>query len=114
MSHWNTVIRSWLPNRRTADAAWEIGQGVIVTANDYALGVHKRGRGVVVAGPDRDPLVAFARPDAPLLIPGSARRGHGPRCDDRPPAQGSQFENVTVVLPIPTPGCSPASCCTRR
>ncbi len=102
VSHWNTVIRSWLPNRRAAGTSWEIGQGVIVTANDYALGVHNGDAGVVVAGPDGDPLVAFARPDAPLLIP-PVRLDAVMALDAMTVhrAQGSQFENVTVVLPDP-------------
>ncbi|MFN8124928.1 MAG: exodeoxyribonuclease V subunit alpha [Candidatus Nanopelagicales bacterium] len=99
VSQWNALIRSWLPRR--TDDHWQEGQGVIVTRNDATLGVHNGDAGVVVAGRG-GPVVAFARPGEPLLIPAI-------RLADALPldamtihrAQGSQFAEVTVVLPDP-------------
>ena len=76
------------------------GRPVLVTSNDYDIGLFNGDTGVVVATDD-GPRVAFARGGAAAAVrrrPGSPRwpRVHAMTVHR---GQGSQFRGVTVVLP---------------
>ena len=109
VARWTVEIERWLgtpqigrtvPVPGVAPAgAWYPGRPVLVTANDYDIGLFNGDTGVVVARPE-GLRVAFARGGPPTLHPPSrlsdvatvhamtVHRG-----------QGSQFRRVTVVLP---------------
>jgi exodeoxyribonuclease V alpha subunit len=98
---WNRRIEQWLV-AETGDPLHEVayvGRPVLVTANDYALGVYNGDSGVVVATP-QGPRVALPGAVGPQLF-APARLGdvdtmHAMTIHK---AQGSQAREVTVVLP---------------
>ena len=54
VSHWNALVQRWL-TEETGQAMWSpwyVGRPLLVTANDYGLGVYNGDTGVVVASPD--------------------------------------------------------------
>ncbi|MBW6439282.1 exodeoxyribonuclease V subunit alpha [Actinoplanes hulinensis] len=102
VSRWTTEIETWLatdPRPSEEDSEWYPGRPLIVTANDYDLGLYNGDTGVVVrdGGGVR---AAFARGGAPVLVPPS-------RLSDVQTVyamtihrgQGSQFHRVSLILP---------------
>jgi exodeoxyribonuclease V alpha subunit len=101
VARWTAEIERWLGTASPdpATGPWYPGRPVLVTANDYDIGLFNGDTGVVVARPE-GLRVAFARGGPPTLHPPSrlsdvatvhamtVHRG-----------QGSQFRRVTVVLP---------------
>ncbi|WP_336791215.1 exodeoxyribonuclease V subunit alpha [Gordonia malaquae] len=100
---WSRRITGWttddLGGATTHGGAWYAGEPLLVTANDRAQDVYNGDSGVVIA--DGDSLVAvFERGD-------SIKRLHPSQLADVVPvyamtihrSQGSQFTEVTVVLP---------------
>jgi exodeoxyribonuclease V alpha subunit len=101
VTRWSAEIERWLraalPDAPTGP--WYPGRPVLVTANDYDVGLFNGDTGVAVALPE-GLRVAFARGGVPTLHPPArlseiatvhamtVHRG-----------QGSQFRRVTVVLP---------------
>lgn len=99
--HWNRRIEQWL-TQETGDPLHEwayLGRPVLVTANDYALGVYNGDTGVVVASP-MGPRVAIDTGAEPLdLAPsrlGSVETMHAMTIHK---SQGSQADVVSVLLP---------------
>jgi exodeoxyribonuclease V alpha subunit len=103
VTRWSAEIERWLRAalRDTAqpDAPWYPGRPVLVTANDYDVGLFNGDTGVVVALP-AGLRVAFARGGAPTLHPparlSEVATVHAMTVHR---GQGSQFRRVTVVLP---------------
>ncbi|MEO7236642.1 MAG: exodeoxyribonuclease V subunit alpha [Lapillicoccus sp.] len=104
---WNRQVASWLAQSLGVDylSGWYAGQPLLVTENDYSLGLFNGDTGVVV----RDP--ASGRMSA-LLADGSSGLGrdlHLSRLAEVTTAhamtvhraQGSQYDEVSVVLPEP-------------
>jgi exodeoxyribonuclease V alpha subunit len=101
VTRWSVEIERWLGDALpdTPSGPWYPGRPVLVTANDYDVGLFNGDTGVVVALPE-GLRVAFARGGEPTLHPPArlseittvhamtVHRG-----------QGSQFRRVTVVLP---------------
>ena len=103
VTRWSAEIERWLraalPAAPAGSGLWYPGRPVLVTANDYDIGLFNGDTGVVVKRPE-GLRVAFARGGEPTLHPPSrlsevatvhamtVHRG-----------QGSQFRRVTVVLP---------------
>lgn len=100
VTRWTAEIERWLAGMNSAaEGPWYPGRPVLVTANDYDIGLFNGDTGVVISRPE-GPRVAFARGGPPTLYPPSrlsevatvhamtVHRG-----------QGSQFRRVTVVLP---------------
>ncbi|WP_210439475.1 exodeoxyribonuclease V subunit alpha [Nocardioides xinjiangensis] len=102
VEHWNRRIEAWLA-AETGDAVHDPaypGRPVLVTANDYALGLYNGDSGVVVLT-DEGPRVAFPTADgAPTLVAparlGAAQTMHAMTIHK---SQGSQVDEVTVLLP---------------
>jgi exodeoxyribonuclease V alpha subunit len=102
-STWNSRAEQWLlagPGGPGGGGAWYVGRPVIVTENDYSLGLFNGDVGVVVAQPDGSLAVAFRRgmgvaTVSPSRVPGVATAfamtAHR--------AQGSEFDEVVVLLP---------------
>ncbi len=99
---WNARVEQWLSAEvegYSADGEWYVGRPVIVTANDYSLRLFNGDTGVVVARQPAGVTAAFERgPISPSRLSGVdtvyAMTVHK--------AQGSEFDQVAVVLPQPT------------
>jgi exodeoxyribonuclease V alpha subunit len=101
--HWSDAIERWLaaddPLLLPRLDGRYAGQPLLVTANDYENGLFNGDTGVVVAQGD-DLVAAFRRGGEPVLLPlvrlSDVRPLHVMTVHR---AQGSQFEEVTVLLP---------------
>ncbi|MDQ6897883.1 MAG: exodeoxyribonuclease V subunit alpha, partial [Actinomycetota bacterium] len=104
---WNREVASWLATSLGVDylRGWYPGQPLLVTENDYSLGLFNGDTGVVVRDPETGRLSA-------LLADGAAAQGrdlHLSRLAEVTTAhamtvhraQGSQYDEVSVVLPEP-------------
>ncbi len=103
VAHWNRQAEHWL-SEATGDPLYEpmyVGRPILVTANDYGLGVYNGDAGVVVrttAGPrafvsGAEGLADFATTrmnDVETMFATTIHK-----------SQGSQAEDVTVLLPPP-------------
>jgi exodeoxyribonuclease V alpha subunit len=99
--HWNHRVEQWL-TAETGDPLHEwayVGRPVLVTANDYSLGVYNGDSGVVVATA-QGPRVMVPGPTGPRAFApsrlGDVETMHAMTIHK---AQGSQARQVTVVLP---------------
>ncbi|HET6652640.1 MAG TPA: exodeoxyribonuclease V subunit alpha [Nocardioides sp.] len=103
VQHWNRQVEHWL-SEETGDPLYEpmyVGRPLLVTANDYGLGVYNGDAGVVVrtdAGPrafvsGSQGLADFATSRMSDVETMFATTIHK--------SQGSQAEEVTVLLPPP-------------
>lgn len=109
---WSRKIERWLAEvpGDPREGEWYIGRPLLVTVNDYALGLYNGDVGVVVADKDGPARAMFAR--------GAELVDHAPsRLADIQTvhamtvhrSQGSQFRRVTVVLPP-----ADSALCTRE
>jgi exodeoxyribonuclease V alpha subunit len=102
VSHWNRTVESWI-TEETEDPLWDtwyVGRPILVTANDYALGIYNGDVGVTIRRPDGSLRVCIAgsrgRLDfAPSRL-GNIETLHAMTIHK---AQGSQATEVTVLLP---------------
>jgi exodeoxyribonuclease V alpha subunit len=98
---WVRRIEDWFDGLDRTDD-WYVGRPVLVTANDYQLGVFNGDVGVVVAQPDAAaPMVAFDVGGGPPRLLSAHRLDavetvHAMTIHK---SQGSQFATVVVVLP---------------
>ncbi|MHC3002050.1 exodeoxyribonuclease V subunit alpha [Gordonia sp. GN26] len=109
---WTTRITDWLGTTEAEHMGWYVGQPILVTANDRQTATFNGDTGVVIADPDADPQLAN-RPGASDAVRVAFRRGgevrllHPTQLADVVSvhamtihrSQGSQFDQVTVVLP---------------
>jgi exodeoxyribonuclease V alpha subunit len=102
VSVWGQRVEEWLAEAiagYAADGLWYVGRPLLVTANDYQLRLFNGDTGVVVDA-DGHPAAAFRREGRVDLV------GTGRLSDVQTVhalsihrSQGSQFDQVTVVLP---------------
>lgn len=102
-STWNSRVEQWLAGGVAGappEGGWYLGRPVIVTENDYSLGLFNGDTGTVIARPDGGLTVAFRRGAAVVTVSPSrlaavetafAMTAHR--------AQGSEFDDVIVLLP---------------
>jgi exodeoxyribonuclease V alpha subunit len=101
VEHWNRQVQRWL-TEETGDAhwsAWYAGRPLLVTANDYGLGVHNGDTGVAVARADglravisgADQVLEFTTSRLAEVETMHAMTIHK--------SQGSQAGEITVLLP---------------
>src|SRR5690606_26427181 len=100
--HWNRRIEQWI-TAETSDLLHERaypGRPVLVTANDYALGVYNGDSGVVVDTPEGR-RVALPGPEGVprLLAPSRLGEIETMHALTIHKSQGSQATHVTVLLP---------------
>ncbi len=109
---WTTRITDWLGTTEAEHMGWYVGQPILVTANDRQTSTFNGDTGVVIAGPDTEPQPAN-RPGSSDAVRVAFRRGgevrllHPTQLADVVSvhamtihrSQGSQFDQVTVVLP---------------
>ena len=99
--HWNRRVEQWL-TLETGDPLHEasyLGRPVLVTANDYALGVYNGDTGVVVETPTGRRVAVSTSAGALDLAPsrlGDVETLHAMTIHK---SQGSQADVVTVLLP---------------
>ena len=102
VDHWNRTIERWI-TEETEDPLWDtwyVGRPVLVTANDYALGIYNGDVGVTIRRPDGSLRVCIdssrGRLDfAPSRL-GNIETLHAMTIHK---AQGSQAVEVTVLMP---------------
>ncbi len=112
VSTWMVRVESWLARGVAAPArsarpvvfdpgqSWYLGRPVLVTRNDYQLGVFNGDTGVAVAQPDGRMAVAFATGgDIRLVSPARLEAVETVHAMTIHKSQGSQFRQVVVVLP---------------
>lgn len=101
---WSREVERWLAEAvlgYAQDGEWYPGRPLLVTANDYEMGLYNGDTGVVVA--TREGVrVAFARGGQPTLVApvrlDAVQTMHAMTVHR---AQGSQFATVSVLLPPP-------------
>ncbi len=103
VAHWSALVARWLAETQPVaprEDGHHLGEPLLVTTNDYEVGLYNGDTGVVVSDGAGHLTAAFGRGGAPVLIPlvrlGSVTRLHAMTVHR---SQGSQFEVVTVVLP---------------
>jgi exodeoxyribonuclease V alpha subunit len=102
VNHWNRTVERWI-TEETEDPLWDtwyVGRPVLVTANDYALGIYNGDVGVTIRRPDGSLRVCIdssrGRLDfAPSRL-GNIETLHAMTIHK---AQGSQAKEVTVLMP---------------
>jgi exodeoxyribonuclease V alpha subunit len=96
---WNERIESWLAAAGRPASGWYPGRPVMVTANDYRLGLFNGDVGVVVLADGRM-MVAFPSVDGPRLVaPSRLESVETVHATTIHKSQGSEFDEVVVVLP---------------
>jgi exodeoxyribonuclease V alpha subunit len=102
VSEWSRQIERWLAEVRAGPPSrgeWYAGQPLLVDANDYELGLFNGDTGVVVESGGRL-TAAFQRGPEPLLVsPSRLANVHTVHAMTVHRAQGSQFKQVTLLLP---------------
>jgi len=103
VQHWSALAASWLAEQHPVALrpdGHHVGEPLLVTTNDYEIGLYNGDTGVVIDDRRGGLVAVFGRGGAPIQVP-VARLG-----DVRPlhaltvhRSQGSQFTRVTVVLP---------------
>ncbi|MCH9642724.1 MAG: exodeoxyribonuclease V subunit alpha [Actinomycetia bacterium] len=97
VTRWNQQVERWLADRtgRSVWSQWYVGRPILVTANDYGLGIYNGDTGVVVASPDglraHIGSLQLATSRLPEVDTMHAMTIHK--------SQGSQADEVTVLLP---------------
>jgi exodeoxyribonuclease V alpha subunit len=102
-AYWSTLVARWLAEAQPVvprEDGHYVGEPLLVTTNDYEVGLYNGDTGVVYDDADRGLTAAFSRGGAPVLVPlvrlGAVSRLHAMTVHR---SQGSQFQLVTVVLP---------------
>ena len=103
MARWTVEIERWLADAGAGpapeDGEWYPGRALLVTANDYDLGLFNGDTGVVVRE-DGKVRGVFARGGRPLRVATGRLSGvQSVHAMTVHRSQGSQFGQVTVVLP---------------
>lgn len=97
VTHWNRRVERWLSDRtgQSMWSQWYPGRPLLVTTNDYGLGVYNGDTGVVVAVPDG----LRAHIGALQFAPGRLGEVDTMFAMTIHKSQGSQADEVTVLMP---------------
>lgn len=101
VAHWNRQIERWLADR-TGQSIWSqpyAGRPLLVTANDYGLGVYNGDTGVVVASPDGLRAHIGTPVSSRQLAVGRLGEVETMFAMTIHKSQGSQADEVTVLMP---------------
>lgn len=99
--HWNRQVERWLSEAtgQVTWSPWYPGRPLLVTANDYALGIYNGDTALVVAGPD-GPLVCVAGANATQhFSPSRVGDVETMYALTIHKSQGSAAHEVTVMMP---------------
>jgi len=104
VTRWSLEAERWLTDAvpgYAEDGEWYLGRPLLVTTNDYEMGLYNGDTGVVVATP-QGPRAAFARgAEASLVAPVRLDAVQTVHAMTVHRAQGSQFTRVSFVVPPP-------------
>jgi exodeoxyribonuclease V alpha subunit len=103
VAHWSALAARWVadvhPVVPRADGRYA-GEPLLVTANDYEIGLYNGDTGVVLDDGQGGLVAAYGRGGEPVVVPlvrlGAVRSLHAMTVHR---SQGSQFARITVVLP---------------
>jgi exodeoxyribonuclease V alpha subunit len=101
VSEWTTRVQGWLaPDIEDIEQRDYVGRPLLVTENDYELGLYNGDTGVIVTDPDGHPTAAFERGRellhfSPLRL-GAVDTVYAMTIHK---SQGSQFDTAAVLLP---------------
>jgi exodeoxyribonuclease V alpha subunit len=98
---WTQAIEGWLADAVpgfSAEPLWYVGRPLLVTRNDYGLGLFNGDAGVVVAGAEGRPQAAFR---SATFSPGRLEAVETVFAMTVHKSQGSQFGTAAVLLPEP-------------
>jgi exodeoxyribonuclease V alpha subunit len=104
VSDWSSRVQAWLaPVIEDIEQRDFVGRPLLVTENDYELGLYNGDIGVIVAGAGERPAAAFERGGevlrfSPLRL-GAVETVYAMTIHK---SQGSQFDTAAVLLPAPT------------
>ena len=100
--HWNRLVEQWLGEETGHEirSEWYAGRPLLVTANDYALGVYNGETGAAVRRPDGLLRAVIAGSGGLLdFAPGRLDAVETMHAMTIHKSQGSQADEVTVLLP---------------
>ena len=102
---WASHIERWLAagvEGFAPDAAWYVGRPLLVTSNDYGLGLYNGDTGVVVADEEGRTVAAFEQGGQVLRVsPSRLEAVETVYAMTVHKSQGSQFDTVALLLPGP-------------
>ncbi len=102
VDHWNRQVQRWI-TEETEDPLWDtwyVGRPVLVTANDYGLGIYNGDVGVTVRRPDGSLRVCINGTKGLIdLAPGRLGNVETLHAMTIHKSQGSQAAEVTVLMP---------------
>jgi exodeoxyribonuclease V alpha subunit len=105
VARWSQQVERWLAaavDGFQPDREWYLGRPLIITANDYELGLFNGDTGVVIDGGSAGPIAVFARgTDLVEVAPSRLDAVQTVHALTVHRAQGSQFARVSVHLPPP-------------
>jgi exodeoxyribonuclease V alpha subunit len=103
VERWSSEVERWLAAaipEFEPDREWYIGRTVIVTANDYELGLYNGDTGVIIDRGPAGPIAVFTRGTEFIEVaPGRLDAVQTVDALTIHRAQGSQFARVSVLLP---------------
>ncbi len=101
VSHWSSRIEGWLGQEiEDIEQRDYVGRPLLVTENDYELGLYNGDTGVIVQGADGPPVAAFERGDRLLTVsPLRLSAVETVYAMTIHKSQGSQFDVAAVLLP---------------
>jgi exodeoxyribonuclease V alpha subunit len=103
VQHWSELAERWInevhPVAPRPDGRYP-GEPLLVTTNDYDIGLYNGDTGVVVCDGHDHMIAVFGRGGEPIPVPlarlGAVRSLHAMTVHR---SQGSQFKNITILLP---------------
>ncbi|HZQ79148.1 MAG TPA: exodeoxyribonuclease V subunit alpha [Acidimicrobiia bacterium] len=102
---WSAQVEAWLRSALpgfAAAGAWYVGRPLLVTENDYTLGLYNGDTGVVIAAGGGRPAAVFERRGQILeFSPARLSAVETVHAMTIHKSQGSQFDTVAAVLPEP-------------
>jgi exodeoxyribonuclease V alpha subunit len=102
---WSVQLEAWLRSALpgfAAGGAWYVGRPLLVTENDYTLGLYNGDTGVVIAGGGGRPAAVFERRGQILeFSPARLSAVESVHAMTVHKSQGSQFDTVAALLPDP-------------
>ena len=103
VAHWNRLVERWLAQATGQDfwPRWYAGRPVLVTHNDYGLGIYNGETGVVVRRPDGELRGLVPSSGGTVLDFATTRLAEVETMHALTvhKSQGSQVDHVTVLLP---------------
>lgn len=99
--HWNRQVERWITDE-TGQATWSPwypGRPLLVTANDYALGIYNGDTGLVASGPDGVQVYIAGATATQRFSPSRIADVETMYALTIHKSQGSQADEVTVILP---------------